>query len=140
MKLSIKSYGLNAVKKAIKKADKELMKAYTALIKKIAKTAVAKAKELAPKGKHSGAHYYQSIKNQLLTKYTQWVYAERKGKQGSEMKGYLGNVLEYGRKTYRPMAPRPHMEAAVKYAMQVHEKDITAYFSGKFVAALKDYQ
>lgn len=139
MKINIKSFGYDKIQKAIKKANKDLTKAYSDLIKIIAKTAVAKARELAPRANHTGQHYYQSIKNQVLTKFTQWVYAERKGKPGSEMKGYLGNVLEYGRKTYKPMAPRPHMQAAVEYAMQVHEKDITAYFEGKFVANLKEF-
>lgn len=144
MKLNIHSFGGKLLQKAIRKANKDLQKSYSELVKRIAKTAVAKARELAPKGKHSGEHYYQSIKQQTLTKFTQWMYAERKGvssdgEKRQTTKGYLAGILEYGRKTYRPMAPRPHMEIAVKYAMEVHEKEIFEYFNGSFAGALRDF-
>lgn len=143
MRINAKSFGFKELQKAIRKSEKTLNKAFTDLVKKVTQTALKEALRLAPfdtrNHKEGQPHYRDSIKSMLVSKFTGWLYSERPPKSQGSGHGYLAGLLEYGRHSYRPYAPRPHLQKAIEYAVRVHEKDIDEYFRGSFCKGLKDF-
>lgn len=142
MKLNIIAFGQKEIQKALKKAEKETLKAWSALLKKIAVTAAKRAKELAPYDSETHdpkyAHYKTTIKGVLLSKYRSRVQSVRGINEGGKSGGHgsLAGLLEYG--TVK-MKAKPHLKEAVEYALKVHESDVVKFFHGTFSTELKGF-
>lgn len=139
MKLNVASFGYKEFQKQMKKMELQSRKEFSKFLERVADTAVAKAKELAP---FRTGLYRKSIKKQMLSYIKARVMSERatmkKGKEQIESKGHgqLAGLLEYG--TVK-MPAKPHLEQAVEYALRVHEKELSGLMHGIFYKYLKEF-
>ena len=142
MKFNIIAFGQKEIQIALKKAERETLKAWSSLLKKIAITAAQKAKELAPYDTKTHdpnyAHYKTTIKGVLLSKYRSRVQSVRGVRDGGKSGGHgaLAGLLEYGTSK---MSARPHLKEAVEYALKAHESDVVKFFHGSFSTELKGF-
>jgi len=139
MKINITTFGYKQFKKQFQRMQLEGRKNFSRFLEKVADTAVEKAKELAPV---KTGLYRKSIKKQLLSYVKARVMSERvtykKGAEQLESKGHghLAGILEYGSVK---MEARPHLQAAIEYALKVHEKELNQLMHGIFATYLKDF-
>lgn len=138
MKAIIHPAGGNAafMRQFLRWKNQEVFREFRALTKRVAETAAAKARELAPT---RTGQYKKTIQGKLYKTLVAWVGATRKGKGNH---GYLGGLLEYGTKA----APRhhatkeyPHLKKALEYAVRFHAHEIETVMAMAWRNAFGEY-
>lgn len=120
--IEVSRYGFRKLNAQFKRLDKSLKKYLKKIVRNMASTAKRKARELAPR---DTGEYRRTIITVIKSALRARIIATRSkpSKHISTSKGFLGSILEYGKKD-NSMKPLPHLKPALMYAESVHKNDL----------------
>lgn len=120
--IEVSRYGFRKLNARLRHLDKSLKRYLKKIVRNMAGTAKRKALELAPR---DTGEYRRTIITVIKSALRARLIATRSkpSKRFSTTKGFLGSILEYGKKD-NSLKPLPHLKPALMYAESVHKNDL----------------